>query len=121
MLLRPSHYVEECFQRAADSADKAALTSNPDMKAFYRRMECRWLHLADSWMFEERAAQFLKTQAWRSIREAPFDRDIQLAVSTYAGMHEVVFPCRRVLHGWIKSDTASPIELRPTHWRDWTK
>ena len=56
---------------------------------------------------------------WKPITSAPFDRDLEVAVIDYDGTHSVVFACRRVLHGWIKAATRQPIELRPTHWREW--
>jgi hypothetical protein len=56
---------------------------------------------------------------WKPITSAPFDRDLEVAVIDYDGTHAVVFACRRVLHGWIKAATRQPIEVRPTHWREW--
>jgi hypothetical protein len=59
---------------------------------------------------------------WNPIISAPFDRDLEVGVIDYDGTHALVFPCRRVLHGWIKAETREPIEnLRPTHWREWQK
>jgi len=56
---------------------------------------------------------------WQPIATAPFDRDLELAVLTYDGPHALVFPCRRVLHGWINAETKKQVEVRPTHWREW--
>jgi len=56
---------------------------------------------------------------WQPIATAPFDRDLELAVIIGTEPHALVFPCRRVLRGWIKSETKEAIELRPTHWRQW--
>ena len=56
---------------------------------------------------------------WRSIATAPFNRDLQLAVLGSAGASPLVFPCRRVLRGWLKSETNAPVEIYPTHWREW--
>jgi hypothetical protein len=56
---------------------------------------------------------------WQSILTAPFNRDLQLAVIDASGIHALVFPCRRVLHGWIKSGTDELVVVRPTHWREW--
>jgi len=57
---------------------------------------------------------------WKPVSTAPFDRDLELAVIEYCGTHTLVFPCRRVLHGWINAETKKRIEdLRPTHWREW--
>lgn len=35
------------------------------------------------------------------------------------GTHALVFPCRRVLTGWIKSDSNERVNVSPTHWRMW--
>ena len=42
---------------------------------------------------------------WKRIATAPFDRDLELAVTDYDGPHALVFPCRRVLNGWINAET----------------
>jgi hypothetical protein len=57
---------------------------------------------------------------WYPVSTAPFDRDLELAVINDAGVHAVAFPCRRVLGGWIKAESKRWIDLRPTHWREWT-
>ena len=56
---------------------------------------------------------------WEPISTAPFDRDLELAVFDRAEFHALVFPCRRVLGGWIKVETKQRIEVYPTHWREW--
>lgn len=57
---------------------------------------------------------------WKSTATAPFDRHLQLAVIDAAGeVHALVFPCRRVLRGWVNSQTGSPVYVFPTHWREW--
>jgi hypothetical protein len=56
---------------------------------------------------------------WKSISTAPFDRDLELAVIDKDGLHALVFPCRRILRGWINSETEEWVEVHPTHWRDW--
>lgn len=57
---------------------------------------------------------------WQPISTAPFDRDLELAVIDGEGPHALVFPCRRVIGGWVKGDTRKPIPVDPTHWREWT-
>lgn len=56
---------------------------------------------------------------WQSKATAPFDRDLELAVIDRSGVHALVFPCRRVLHGWVKSQTGWIVHVDPTHWREW--
>ena len=55
---------------------------------------------------------------WFSIETAPFDRDLELAVVKYDGTHSVVFPCRRILGGWVNATTRAPVNIHPTHWRE---
>lgn len=57
---------------------------------------------------------------WQPISAAPFDCDLKLAVLDSQGVHALVFPCRRILGGWIKTQTKQRIEIAPTHWRPWT-
>ena len=56
---------------------------------------------------------------WQPIATAPFDRDLELAVINGSGVHMLVFPCRRILRGWIKSENGEPVDVHPTHWREW--
>ena len=56
---------------------------------------------------------------WQRISTAPFDRDLELAVIIYGRVHALVFPCRRILTGWVKSGTQEQVNVRPTHWREW--
>jgi hypothetical protein len=56
---------------------------------------------------------------WQRIATAPFDRALELAVIDYDGTHALVFPCRHVLRGWIKAETNEPLDVHPTHWREW--
>jgi hypothetical protein len=56
---------------------------------------------------------------WQPISIAPFDRDIQLAVLDGEGAHALVFPCRRILRGWIDAQSRVKVDVRPTHWRMW--
>jgi hypothetical protein len=56
---------------------------------------------------------------WQPIAIAPFDRDLELAVIDYDGPHALVFPCRRILGGWLNAQTKNPVTVYPTHWREW--
>jgi hypothetical protein len=56
---------------------------------------------------------------WQQVSSAPFDRDLELAVIDDDGAHALVFPCRRILNGWMKVDTKERLDVRPTHWREW--
>lgn len=56
---------------------------------------------------------------WREISTAPFDRDLELAVLDTDGAHALVFPCRRIVGGWMKAGTRERLDVHPTHWRDW--
>lgn len=56
---------------------------------------------------------------WHPIATAPFDSDLELAVLDRDGPHPLVFPCRRILTGWIGSKTRHRLDVSPTHWRAW--
>ena len=56
---------------------------------------------------------------WHPISTAPFNRDLELGVIDAIDVHALVFPCRRILGGWVKAETKKQIDLRPTHWREW--
>lgn len=58
---------------------------------------------------------------WEPISTAPFDRDLELAVVEKGEAHALVFPCRRLLHGWVNAETGQQIEVHPTHWQEWQK
>jgi hypothetical protein len=57
---------------------------------------------------------------WHPIATAPVDRDIELAVLDQDGPHALVFPCRRGAAGWMNALSGERLDVRPTHWRDWT-
>jgi hypothetical protein len=58
---------------------------------------------------------------WQSAPSAPFDRDLELAVINSSGTHALVFPCRRILGAWVNAATRQPIDIHPTHWREWNE
>lgn len=57
---------------------------------------------------------------WKPIQSAPFERDLELAVFDQDGEHTLVFPCIRGQDGWTNAATGARVDVRPTHWRDWT-
>jgi hypothetical protein len=59
------------------------------------------------------------TMEWQRVDTAPFDRDLEVAVIDYDGIHALVFPCRRILRGWLNPQTKMPVTIYPTHWREW--
>jgi hypothetical protein len=51
----------------------------------------------------------------------PKDRDVLLAVLDHEGFYALEFPCRCSEDGrWIDATTGRSIEVRPTHWREWS-
>lgn len=62
-----------------------------------------------------------KDGQWQTVVSAPFDRDLELAVIDCGEAHALVFPCRRILNGWINAETKVRLDLYPTHWREWNK
>lgn len=58
---------------------------------------------------------------WQPITIAPYDVDLELAVIDVEGTHALVFPCRKIPAGWLKSGTGQWVEVHPTHWREWEK
>jgi hypothetical protein len=57
---------------------------------------------------------------WQPISTAPFDRDLELAVINYDGVDALVFPCRRILGGWLDAETGQRLDVEPSHWREWS-
>lgn len=62
---------------------------------------------------------FGRLNVWYPISNAPFGRDLELAVIDRGETHALVFPCRRILGGWTSAETGERIEVHPTHWREW--
>ena len=55
-----------------------------------------------------------------SIEDVPADRDLRLAVMEGGAMHELAFPCRRRGESWVDAKTQRPVDVRPTHWQEWS-
>jgi len=54
---------------------------------------------------------------WLPVSIAPFDTDLEVCVIDRAGVHPLVFPCRRIAAGWAAG--ARRLDIAPTHWRKW--
>lgn len=56
---------------------------------------------------------------WNPVTNAPYGRDLQLAVIDDDGVHALVFACQREFAGWRSVVTGAHVDIRPTHWRVW--
>jgi hypothetical protein len=130
MLQKLSEQIAHCYQRASECRAKAANAVNEAASQEYYELERRWLMLARSYELSERITDFTcelqrrsklaaSLLGWHATSTAPFDRDLEIAVLDTDGPHALVFPCRRILHGWVKAETRTIIDVRPTHWREW--
>jgi len=136
VLERLGDHIRNCDERAAQAEERAAQADEPQ-KSRQLDLAKWWAHLARSYEFAESLERFLteldgeaefrrdreKKQAqWMRIATAPYDRDLRLAVLDADGVaHQLVFPCRRVLGGWVKSQTKERIHIDPTHWQEWSE
>ena len=59
------------------------------------------------------------SKMWQSVTTAPFNCDLELAVLDEDGPHALVFPCRRIVNGWMNAKTQERLDVHPTHWRPW--
>lgn len=132
MLLLLSEHIRACYERAAQAEVAARL--DPSAQSHHLEMAKRWTYLARSYEFVESLERFLleldkstpqhesmgkKPPNWQPISTAPFDRDLHLAIIDQQGVaHTLVFPCRRILGGWIKSETKARLDIDPTHWQE---
>jgi hypothetical protein len=130
MLQKLSEQIGYCYQSASECNTKAADAVNEAASHEYYELERRWLTLARSYELSEHITDFsgelerrgkiaASLLGWHAISRAPFHRDLELAVLDTDGPHALVFPCRRILHGWVKAETRKTIDVRPTHWREW--
>ena len=56
----------------------------------------------------------------KPINTAPFDREVELAIIDRQGEHALIFPCRRIVGGWVDARTKKQLYyILPTHWQDW--
>lgn len=120
-------HISNCYVRAADARRRAEQTTNPERRAELLLMEESWKRLAQSYELSEQLGRFLLDRSdeqnsrmdWQRAAVAPFDRDLELAIIGASGIRPLAFPCRRLLHGWIAADTRQPLDIQPTHWREW--
>lgn len=129
MLLKLGDHIRACYERAVGAEERAK--AEPAANAYYLEMARCWTQLARSYEFVESLERFLldidklgatKADAWQPIASAPYDRDLRLAVLDADGnAHALIFPSRRILGGWIKSQTRHRIQIDPTHWQEWTE
>ncbi|HLN09927.1 MAG TPA: hypothetical protein VK281_13365 [Xanthobacteraceae bacterium] len=56
---------------------------------------------------------------WRPIASAPFDRNVQVGVTSRNGILAIFFPCRRMNAGWINAIVKAPLLHEPACWREW--
>jgi hypothetical protein len=135
-----SEEVRQCYEHAEECAGQARASQDEKLRADYLRLAQGWLKLARSYELWQRLKLFTneaarpkndlsqnrplaaenKNMVWQPISIAPFDRDLELAVREYGDLRVLVFPCRRILGGWIKAATRERICINPTHWRHWS-
>jgi hypothetical protein len=119
-------HIKNCLTQASEARSQANEIINAGLKIGFFNLEKAWLCLAQSFIQCERMERVLlglsKTSAaeWFTASSAPFDRDIELSVIDRDGPNSLGFPCRRILGGWINAGTKEKIDVRPTHWREWT-
>jgi hypothetical protein len=56
---------------------------------------------------------------WKPVREAPSDRDVQLAMLVGGEVNALAFACRKSSRGWVNSATGKTVYFQPSHWREW--
>ena len=134
MLERLGDHIRFCDERAAEAEERAAQADEPE-KSRHLNLAKSWAHLARSYEFSESLERFLLETdefarhqremgrpVWKPIATAPYDRDLRLALIDARGeAHALVFPCRRILGGWIKAQTQERLSIDPTHWQEWSE
>jgi hypothetical protein len=120
-------HISNCLAQAAEAKRQADATADPDAKADFLSQELTWNELAQNYQFSARLERFLLNhrntaeRPWEPISRAPFDRDLELAIINRDGPDVILFPCRRVVDGYIDPRTNRRIDLNPSHWREWKK
>jgi hypothetical protein len=127
MLHRLRDHISNCYARAADARRLGDATNNAERKADLLLMEENWKRLAQSYELTEQLERALMVRShdidqrieWQRAANAPFDRLLELAVIGAAGIDAIAFPCRRILKGWVAASSGEPLDVQPTHWREW--
>jgi hypothetical protein len=60
-------------------------------------------------------------EKWLPISIAPLDTDLAVGVRDKGTVHKLVFPVCKNGTDWVDSSTKVRIDIRPTHWRNWTE
>jgi hypothetical protein len=124
MLEKLGGQISDCLLRAAEARRRAEATTDARLTADFLDQERNWHNLAESYRFAESLDRFLGgdlalADGWQPASSAPFDRQIELAVFDGHATHTLVFPCCRVVDGWIEARTRRHVDVVPTHWREW--
>jgi hypothetical protein len=136
-----SEEVRQCYEHAEECAGQARAIQDEKLRADYLRLAQGWLRLARSYELHRRLTLFTNEAArrknnlnqnvphlaaenkkimWQPISIAPFDCDLELAVRDGGDLRVLVFPCRRILGGWVNAATKERVCISPTHWRHWS-
>jgi hypothetical protein len=120
-------HIGNCLAQAEEAKRRADATADPDAKDDFLSLERTWKELAQHYQFSARLERFLLNhrntaeRPWKPISRAPFDCDLELAVINRDGPDVIIFPCRRVVGGYIDPRTNQRIDLNPSHWRAWKR
>jgi hypothetical protein len=58
-------------------------------------------------------------EKWLPVSIAPTDSDLEVCVIDQAGVHALIFPCRKAGTAWVDAVTGRQVNVSPTHWRKW--
>jgi hypothetical protein len=56
---------------------------------------------------------------WLPVSIAPSNTDLEVGVMDKHGVVPLVFPVRKKDFYWVDATTKKPIDIEPTHWRQW--
>jgi hypothetical protein len=59
---------------------------------------------------------------WLPVSIAPSDADLEVGVMDRRGdVVALIFPVRRRGIDWVDATSKKPVDIAPTHWRNWTE